>query len=247
MPKPILMLVHGLVGSLNYFKPTERITRACVHTCDLLGYGKWKDVPPNRLTLDAQVGHVTRSIVELTDQPAWLLGHSMGGAITMLLADRHPELARGVINVEGNFTLKDAFWSSKIIAQSLTLWEHKYHSMQSDISAWLDACGIAHTDERKEWARQILAWQPAGTVYAMSRALVEQTRKPGYLQAVQNVFEHGTPVHLIAGEHSADAWDVPSFVRQAARSYTEMPGVGHLMMLEAPDEFCRAVDLCLGG
>ena len=117
--------------------------------------------------------------------------------------------------------------------------------MQSDIPAWLDACGITHTVEREEWARQILAWQPAGTVYAMSQTLVEQTQKPVYLQAVRNVFERGVPVHLIAGEHSADAWDVPSFARHAARSYTEIPGVGHLKMLEAPDGFCRTVDLCL--
>ena len=126
-------MIHGLVGSLDYFKPTERTTQARVYTYDLLGYGKWKDVPPSRLTLDTQVDHVTRSIVELTDHPVWLLGHSMGGAIVMLLADRHPGLVRGVINVEGNFTLKDAFWSSKIIAQPLTQWEHKYHTMRSDI------------------------------------------------------------------------------------------------------------------
>ncbi len=49
-------------------------------------------------------------------------------------------------------------------------------------------------------------------------------------------------MHLVAGERSAADWDVPDFVRRAARSYTEQPGAGHLMMLEDPDAFCQIVN-----
>ena len=79
----------------------------------------------------------------------------------------------------------------------------------------------------------------------MSRAIVEETRDPDFMQAVQAVVDVGLPIHLIAGERSAAAWDVPDFVRRAAHSYTEQPDAGHLMMLEAPDAFCRIVDECL--
>ena len=75
--------------------------------------------------------------------------------------------------------------------------------------------------------------------------LVAETRQPGYLQAVRRVMNSGRPVHLIAGQNSAAAWDVPDFVRTVAASYTEQPGVGHLMMLEDPQAFCRSVDGCL--
>ena len=245
MAKPTLVLIHGLVGSLDYFQPNARITRAEVHTCDLLGYGRFRDAPSGRLTLSAQVDHVARVIAELGGEPVWLLGHSMGGAVAMLLADRHPQLVCGIINVEGNFTLEDAFWSKKIITKRPEEWEDEYRAMESDVPAWLARCGVSPTPERVRWAEEILARQPPETVYAMSQAIVTETQEPGYLQAVRNVVDRGLPIHLIAGERSAAAWDVPEFVRRKALSYTEQSGVGHLMMLEAPDEFCRIVDTCI--
>ena len=246
MPKPALVMIHGLVGSLNYFAPEQRISGATVHTCDLLGYGRWQDTAPKDLTLATQLDHVARFIAGLNEQrPVWVLGHSMGGAIAMLLASRHPELVRGVINVEGNFTLDDAFWSSRIVAMPLKDWEADYGTMCSDVPTWLAKCGIAATAQRSGWAEQILAWQPARTVYAMSHALVEETGDPAYLRTVRAAIDRGITLDLIAGEKSAEAWDVPAFVRRAARSHTEQEGAGHLMMLESPGEFCRIVDACL--
>jgi lipase len=53
---------------------------------------------------------------------------------------------------------------------------------------------------------------------------------------LQEVFAR-TPVHLVAGEHSRSAWNVPDWALSRARSYTEMPGVGHLMTIERPEAF----------
>ena len=245
MPRPALVMIHGLVGSLDYFGPETLLRHAQPSTPALLGYGERRDAAPHILTLEGQAEHVAAHIRELTSEPVWLLGHSMGGAIAMLLAARQPELVCGLINVEGNFTLKDAFWSSRVVAQGPDEWEREYRGMLSGVRVWLVACGVAPNPRRVRWAEQILACQPASTVYAMSRAIVEETRDPDFMQAVQAVVDGGPPIHLIAGERSAAAWDVPDFVRRAARSYTEQPDAGHLMMLEAPDAFCRIVDECL--
>jgi len=245
MRTPTLLMIHGLVGSLSYFGPEKRIRRADVRTCDLLGYGAFRESPSDRLALHTQADHVAFFIADHAISPVWVLGHSIGGAVAMLLADRHPELVAGIINVEGNFTLKDAFWSHKIVEKEPARWEEEYRAMQADVPAWVQRCGISCTPQREGWTREILAWQPARTVYAMSRAIMVETTNPAYLQAVRRVLDSGLPVDLIAGEKSAAGWDVPDFVRSAARSYIEQPEVGHLMMLEAPDEFCRIVDTCL--
>ncbi len=240
-----LVLIHGLIGSLDYFDPAGRIARADVRTCDLLGYGSRRELSEARLSLSAQVDHVSGFIASLPETPVWLLGHSMGGAIAMLVARRRRDLLSGVINVEGNFTLEDAFWSGRIIKQGIEEWEREYRAMQADVSGWLKRCGVAPDPEHTHLARQILEWQSARTVYAMSQALVEETGDPSYTKEVRGVIEPGLPIHLIAGARSAAGWDVPGFVRAAARSYTELPGTGHLMMLEDPEGFCRIVDRIL--
>jgi pimeloyl-ACP methyl ester carboxylesterase len=245
MPKPPLLLVHGMIGSLAYFDPAARITRASVHPIDLPGYGSLGNAGPEQLSLTCQADHVVACLKEISRQPAWLLGHSMGGAVVMLAADRAPDLVAGIINVEGNFTLKDAFWSTRIVRKTPEDWADEYRRMQADVPAWLTRCGIDPDPRREAWMTQVLANQSADTVYAISRAIIEETRPPAYLETIRRVTEQNLPLHLIAGQKSASAWDVPDFVRAAAASYTEQADVGHLMMLEEPGEFCRLVDACL--
>jgi pimeloyl-ACP methyl ester carboxylesterase len=244
---PTLMMIHGLVGSLRYFNPQARMPNIRVIAEDLLGYGGLADVPPERLTLAAQADRVAGRIDELPDEKMWLLGHSMGGAVAVLAADRRPERIRGIINVEGNLTEKDTFWSRKIAAKQLDEWETDYKRMQADAAGWLTRCGVALTPERVGWAEQILAYQPARTVYAMAQALLAETLGPAYLEVVRGLLERDVSMHLLAGEKSAGAWGVPDFVRTAAASYTEQPAVGHLMMLEDPDTFCKLVQSVVRG
>lgn len=236
------MLVHGLVGSLDYFDPAARLRSDSVHALDLLGYGFHMQLDAGALTLSRQVDHVAAQIECCAAPPVWLLGHSMGGAIVMLLADRRPDLVRGIINVEGNFTRKDAFWSSRIMDMSAADWADEYDRMKTDVGDWLTRCNVAPTPQRISWANRILDHQPPETVRAMSRTLVEETSRPDYLAAVRRVIAHGIELHLIAGETSAANWDVPEFVKRAAASDATVEDAGHMMMLEAPAAFCETVE-----
>jgi pimeloyl-ACP methyl ester carboxylesterase len=55
------------------------------------------------------------------------------------------------------------------------------------------------------------------------------------------------PVALLAGETSAAEWDVPDWVRASAKEHVIQRGTGHMMMLEAPAEFCRIVRTLVDG
>jgi pimeloyl-ACP methyl ester carboxylesterase len=245
MARPALLLIHGLAGSLDYFGPAARIRHAQVHALDLLGYGQLRDVSDAQLTLKAQAEHVAAHLEAQCRAPAWLLGHSLGGGVAMLAADRRPELVRGIINVEGNFTLADAFWSRKIVAGSADEWAEEYRRLRQDVPATVADWHIEPSPRRTEWLAQILDHQPPGTIYAMSKATLAETGDPAYLAMLHRVVERDLPLHLVAGARSAAAWDVPEFVRAAARSYTEIADAGHLMMLERPAAFCRVVDAIL--
>ncbi|MBU0719393.1 MAG: alpha/beta hydrolase [Planctomycetes bacterium] len=245
MKLPSLVLIHGLIGNLAYFDPAGRIRNANVRTFDLLGYGVARDADVNRLTLREQADHVAFHIEAFAADRVWILGHSMGGAVAMILADLRPELIAGIINVEGNFTLVDAFWSRTIAGRTPEDWSERYQAMQSDIPGTVRQWGLEFSSPHAEWVRDILANQPPRTLRAMSRAILKETGTIAYERLLRRVIKRDLPLHLIAGERSAKDWDVPGFIRSAARSYAEIPDTGHLMMFEDPDAFCRAVDTAI--
>ena len=202
---------------------------------DLPGYGR--NVHAGTISVQAAADHVHAEILAAGFQNAHIAGHSVGGAVAVLLAHRHPEVVRSVIDVEGNFTLKDAFWSKKMAemnpAEAKTLLE----GYRADPAAWLSRNGIEPTAERVATASKGFSAQPASTLQAIARSVVEVTAKPGSLDTVRQILDRGTAIHLVAGERSRKGWDIPGFVAARAASMTVQPAVGHMMMLEDPAGF----------
>ncbi|MDB5819161.1 MAG: alpha/beta hydrolase [Rhizobacter sp.] len=240
-----LVMIHGLLGSIDYFDPARYLDGLAVHTPDLSGYGTNPQadatIDAQPLTLSGQARHIADYLRQQVRAPAWLLGHSVGGAVAMLAAAQAPEHVLGVISVEGNFTLDDAFWCRQIAPLYPAEWSARYQAIRSDESAWLKASGIAATPERLEWARHILSNQPAATVHAMARAVVTETGHPDFLACVRKLVDAGLPIGLLSGESSRPDWNVPPWVQAAALRDAVLPGGGHMMMLESPTAFCRAV------
>jgi pimeloyl-ACP methyl ester carboxylesterase len=79
----------------------------------------------------------------------------------------------------------------------------------------------------------------------MATSVIKETGAPAYLELVRRVVER-TPVYLLAGERSAAGWDVPGWVRAAARARVVVPDTGHMMMLEDPAGFFRSVRDIIG-
>ena len=206
--------IHGLVGSFE----VDWTMSLCP---DLLGYGAEAQFDPSLLTIDAQA-ECLREIIELVapDVPVQLIGHSIGGVIAAAYAHRFPERVACFVNVEGNFTLADAFWSGQLAAKSAAEVEEILRGMPE--------------------MADLLDYQPASTVQAMARAVVEFTGDPGYEPMLREVFAR-TPVHLVAGSRSRADWDVPDWALAAAASYHEIPDAGHMVMDDAPEAFYAAL------
>jgi pimeloyl-ACP methyl ester carboxylesterase len=98
---PLLLLVHGLGGSLlNWAAIAPTLAETCrVMAIDLVGFGRTQPlgrsprIEDNRDLLarfiDAVIGH-----------PVILVGNSMGGLISMLVADERPDLVAGLVLVD---------------------------------------------------------------------------------------------------------------------------------------------------
>jgi lipase len=232
-----IVFVHGLVGAFADPRAVSLLRPAGVVRPDLLGYGSESGTAPDRITIDAQVRYV-RDTLDRTvpGTRVHLVGHSAGGVIAMVFAHRYPDRVAAVVNVEGNFTLADAFWSAQLARKTPAEVRDLLNADRDEPARWLRDGGIEPTEEHIRSATEALAYQPATTLQAMARAVVEFTGRPDYAPLLREVFQR-TPVHLVAGARSRPGWDVPEWALAAAASYTEIPDTGHMVMLEAPQAF----------
>ncbi|HKO21938.1 MAG TPA: alpha/beta hydrolase [Candidatus Eisenbacteria bacterium] len=235
-----VVFIHGLfqamapLADIPFPSPRKRIL------LDLPGYGAHVDTAlPSDLA--GYADHVASELDRLGASPAFVVGHSVGGAVSMLLAANHRDRVVAVVNAEGNFRPADAFWSSKIAAMTSDEVEAMLDGYKADVDAWLTRQKIQIKPKRQEWAKRMFDAQRARSVQALARAVVEASASPDYLPTMDGVLLSGIPVHLIAGERSRAGWGVPDDFARLAASFSIQPKVGHMMMLEEPEAFLKLV------
>ncbi|WP_431208022.1 alpha/beta fold hydrolase [Burkholderia cepacia] len=239
-PTPVVF-IHGFIGTLDV-----RGWNGPHLAPDLLGYGAYRAVPFDAISLAAQVEHVRQTVdAHFGAQPVDVVGHSVGGAIAMLFAHAHPACVRRIVNVEGNFTLDDAFWSASVGRMTPGEADAMLDGLRADAPGWLRGAIDAPSPGQLDDARRWLAHQPASTLRAMGHSVVATTGEPGYLQALAQVFERH-PVWLVAGERSRAGWHVPDWALARCAGFDTIAGCGHLIPAERPDAFRDAIGRILG-
>jgi len=239
---PPVIFIHGFIGTLDV------IGYAAPHAApDLLGYGEYRDVVPDRISLPAQVAHL-RGLIDARygNVAVDLVGHSVGGAIAMLFAATHPDRVRRIVNVEGNFTLADAFWSASVGRMTDNQAAAMLAGFQAAPLQWLRGAIPEAAPDRAALAARWLAHQPASTLRAMGRSVVEVTGGEDYPALLRGVFDRH-PVYLLAGERTRQDWNVPDWAVECCAGMKVMPGCGHLMMVERPQEFAETIAALLAG
>lgn len=89
---PSLLLVHGFGGAAwNFSELAPLLPGRRLIIPDLPGHGASSPLPAPTLTGFADV------LAEILDQPADVLGHSLGGVVALRLAERHPQLVRSLV------------------------------------------------------------------------------------------------------------------------------------------------------
>jgi pimeloyl-ACP methyl ester carboxylesterase len=244
-----LMVIHGLLGPLEgLMSPPPPGLALQDRYARLPGHGSLRAMPPPEgLSLDGQAHAVIDQLRASAAGGAWLLGHSVGGAIALRAAALAPELVLGVVSVEGNFTLEDAFWSRRIAAMDFEAWREVHAAMVADPAAWMAATGLPQTRANRAAATAILQFQSAATLHQLARSVVADTGAPRYLADLRRCLDQGLSLHLLAGERSAAGWDVPPWVRKSAASSTVVPRTGHMLPLEDGEALWRAVAAAVAG
>ena len=99
---PPILLVHGWTCDHSYFQPQfdhfARNHRTVA--VDLRGHGE-SDKPAQEYTADVFADDLAFLIDALQLTKPVVVGHSMGGAVVLALAQRHPELPGAIVMVDG--------------------------------------------------------------------------------------------------------------------------------------------------
>lgn len=171
-----------------------------------------------------------------------LLGHSLGGMVAQEVVARRPDKVSKLILCGTSAAFgkrsdgKNAeAWAQQFIAQRTAPLDAG--QTMADLAAQLvpKMVGPDALPEGMRLAEQCMARVPAATYRRVLDCLVTFDRQA----ALAHI---GVPTLLIGGEFDRVA--APAVMQQMARQiprarYVEMPGIGHLMNLEAPDAFDR--------
>jgi len=261
---PLVVFVHGLEGSAynwTLLAPHIAATHRVVAP-DLSGFGY---TPPaaRGSTVDANAALVADIIRHYGDD-ALLIGNSMGGLISLIVADRYPDLVRGVVLINPaapvtdwsrvsppaaarlstplipflGGSIVDAYRSTQTPEQGA---EEALHFVAVDATSmdpvvWRNAEEIARLRRTQEWPTEAL-------VTAVRSIAPYVLRKPTFAKMLHRI---APPVLLIHGkEDDLIQVETARWIGRERPDWTTVlfDGVGHVPMLEAPARVLDVFDV----
>lgn len=267
-PAPVLVFIHGWLLSRSYWQPLiERLTPD--YQCliyDLRGFGDSQtqvdnlqkvplqlesdlvELSASSYTLAAYAADLGILLQQLKIEQAWLIGHSLGGSIALWGALKLPERVSGVIclNAGGGIYLKEEFERFRAAGQELLKRRPRWLCSVPLLDLLFTRTQVARPLAR-QWGRQRVIDFVAANPEAALRALLDSTTEAEVHRLPQVVSQLPQPVYFIAG--AMDKVMEPKYVRHLAsfhalfqgcgENVVEIPGCGHMAMVEQPDAVAR--------
>lgn len=251
-----IVLVHGLGGShLNWVRVAPALAeRGRVYALDLPGFGL-SSSGRRSATVQANAAILERFVREIAGAPAVLIGNSMGGMISLLETDAHPESVAGLVLVDPSLPvprqLPDVQITSQFMLYAVPFFGQRYmaftRSRMSDRQLVQRVINLCFADPSRASAdlmdaatalvahRRTMPAQDAAFLQA-ARSLMLLLARPKYYQSLLNRIK--PPVLLVHGDRDRL---VPVSAARAALAGNPkwdsaiLPGVGHTPQLEAPE------------
>lgn len=257
------LLVHGLGGSATNWtdlmdllsRPDDRDPAAPVLDCaavDLPGFG----FSPPRADGDYTISGHARAVIELLDKqgnwPVHLIGNSMGGAVSVRVAARRPDLVRSLTLISPALPdlrprplpLRLALVAVPGLGQAIMNWlAHQPADVRAELSikdVFHDPEDL-HPDRLEEEIAELLRRDGLGyadkALILSARSLVLEFFKSGLTSLWRDAVRTKAPALVVYGSH--DRLVNPVMAAKAARLFrggrvVVLHGVGHVAMMERP-------------
>jgi 2-succinyl-6-hydroxy-2,4-cyclohexadiene-1-carboxylate synthase len=242
-----VVLLHGFTGSAEAWNPLSRVLaqRFRVITIDLPGHGLTSSpAARERYLIDRVAGELAQMVERLGSSPAGWLGYSMGGRIALYLAVCYPQSVSALVLESASPGIASELDRRKRRADDETLASRiERDGVQSFVDKWERMAIFESHDHLPESVRALLRTQRlANRSVGLANSLrgMGTGAQPSLWDRLGNLT---MPVQLITGEldrkFAAIGREMASAIPHAKLQV--VPGAGHTVHLERPDEFCEIV------
>ena len=241
---PTVLMLHGIGGGHLAFAPQlETLAQAGFRAVswDMPGYGHSDPIEPYTFKgLAEKCIELIEALMRTASRPAVnLVGHSMGGMVAQEVVLRRPDLVQRLVlcGTSGAFGKPDGDWQQAFVQSRMAPLLAGQTMAELAESLVPAMAGPQALPEGLQLAKHCMAQVSVATYRRALEALVGFNR--------QDALGHiAVPTLLMAGEHDPNA--PPKVMQRMAQRipgsrYLEFSGIGHLMNLEAPDDFDRAL------
>jgi pimeloyl-ACP methyl ester carboxylesterase len=233
---PTVLMLHGIGGGHLSFAPQVETLATSGYRAvawDMPGYGHSAPIEPYNFKGLAE--SCIRLIESLKCGHVALVGHSMGGMVAQEVMARRPELVSRLVlcATSAAFGKPDGDWQRNFVAERTAPLDAGESMAQVAERLVPQMVGTGAMPEGVRLATHCMAQVRASTYRRALEALVTFDRR-AELARIR------VPTLLVAGEQDRNA--PPHVMKRMAdaiggSTFLEMRGIGHLMNLEAPDEF----------
>jgi pimeloyl-ACP methyl ester carboxylesterase len=259
------LLIHGLGGSAPNWTDFAGVlrNRFASEAIDLPGHGRSGPAPRNDYSLDAHAGVVIQYLEQNDRGPVHLAGNSTGGAVSVLIAARRPDLVRSLTlispavpdNRVRAFPLRNDRRAALVVVPGLgELALRRYnrrYSVEARVRGTIALCFADPTRYPKERMREAVAEATARMSMPWAEtAIARTTRGLAASQFIRRRVGWATlrrisaPSLVIWGD--SDRLVAPDLAPYVAAAIPDsrllvMKDVGHTAMMEMPEESARAM------
>ncbi|NES65448.1 MAG: alpha/beta hydrolase [Okeania sp. SIO2D1] len=247
----VLIFIHGWLLSRNYWQPLiQKLSPdyQCL-SYDLRGFGDSQiHSTQKKLVFNysptAYVEDLTILLQKLNISSAWLIGHSLGGTIALLGANKMLDIIKAVvcINSGGGIYIKEEFERFRFAGAQMIKFRPSWLSYLPLIDLMFTRTQVAIPISRK-WGQQRLTDFVRASYAAALGTLLDSTTESEVNRLPLIVSKLKQPVYFIAG--AKDQIMAPKYVQHLASFHwmfqghggnvLEIPECGHLAMLEQPN------------